>query len=277
MKIHNLFTIMILGVAAARAQTPAVFDGGVLNGASFAKDSNGQGSPVAVGSLVSIFGTNLATTLLHADSVPFSTQLGGVSVTFNGVPAPLSDTIPGSQFSQLNVQIPFSAMDSGLTSENVNVVVTVNGVPSAAKPVPLVQVAGGIFSIPAGVGNAVLITNDGKIAAPPSAAVSSVYPTRAIARGETCFFYAAGLGPVTPPLKEGSIDLTQLHNANTLPVVLIGGISAPVAFAGAAPQFPGVYQVNLTIPQSAPTGDAVPIQIQAGGVTSTNLVTIAVK
>src|SRR5258706_6210965 len=98
MRIHNLFTILILTALAASAQTPAVFDGGVLNGASFAKDANGLGSPVAVGSLVSIFGTNLATTLLHADSIPFSTSLGGGSVSFNGVPAPVSDTIPGSSF-----------------------------------------------------------------------------------------------------------------------------------------------------------------------------------
>jgi uncharacterized protein (TIGR03437 family) len=275
MRLHILFTTLILGALAAVAQ-PTVVDGGVLNGASFAKDPDGKGSAVAVGSLVSIFGTGLATTLAHADSIPFSTSLGGVSVTFGGVAAPLSDTIPG-QLSQLNAQIPFGVLAAGQQSGQVNVVVTVGNQSSAPKPVSIVQAAPGIFSIPAGAGNAVLITSDGKIAAPPSAAVSQVYPTRAIGRGEGAFFYAAGLGPVTPPLKEGTIDLNQLHNA-ALPVVTVGGITASVAFAGAAPQFPGVYQVNITIPQNAPTGDAVTLQIQSGSSpTSTAAVTIAVK
>lgn len=278
MKLRN---ILLLGVAAAVvtvAQTPTVVDGGVLNGASFAKDANGLGSPVAMGSLVSIFGTNLATTLAAADSVPFSTSLGGVSVAFGGKPAAMRNVIPGG-LSQLNVQIPFDVLPAGQTSGTVNVVVTVNGVASAPKPVSILTAAPGVFSIPAGAGYAVLITSDGKIAAPTSASGSIGFPTRPIARGEGAFFYAAGLGPLSPPLKEGSVDLTALHNAASLPVVLVGGITAPVAFAGAAPQFPGVYQINITIPQTAPTGDNVTLQVRSadGSVTSSTAVVIAVQ
>jgi uncharacterized protein (TIGR03437 family) len=39
----------------------------------------------------------------------------------------------------------------------------------------------------------------------------------------------------------------------------------------------GVNQVNIVIPATAPTGNAVPLQIQAGGVTSPSTVTIAVS
>src|ERR1700681_4137314 len=59
------------------AQVPAVFNGGVLNGASFAK-----GQPVTGGSLVSIFGTNLASKIAAADTIPLSNSLGGVTVQF---------------------------------------------------------------------------------------------------------------------------------------------------------------------------------------------------
>jgi len=277
MKLRNILLLGLAVTVVTVAQTPVVVDGGVLNGASFAKQADGLGAPVAMGSLVSIFGTNLATTLAAADSVPFSTSLGGVSVSFGGKPAAMRNVIPGS-LSQLNVQIPFDVLPSGQSSGTVNVVVTVNGVPSAPKPVSILTAAPGVFSIPAGAGYGVLITNDGKIAAPTSASASIGFPTRPIARGETCFFYAAGLGPLTPPLKEGAVDLTALHNA-VLPTVLVGGITAPVAFAGAAPQFPGVYQLNITIPQNAPTGDSVTLQVRSadGSVTSSTSVVIAVN
>jgi uncharacterized protein (TIGR03437 family) len=63
----------------------------------------------------------------------------------------------------------------------------------------------------------------------------------------------------------------------TLPVVLVGGIQAQVLFSGLAPEFPGVYQLNVVLPPGVPTGDAVPIQLQIGGITSTDRVTIAVS
>src|SRR6185295_11883433 len=72
-----------LCAATAFAQ-PAISTGGVLDGAGFV-----VGQAVAPGSLVSIFGTGLATSLLQGDTVPLSTSIGGTSVTMNGIPAPL--------------------------------------------------------------------------------------------------------------------------------------------------------------------------------------------
>jgi len=178
----------------------------------------------------------------------------------------------------VNVVLP-----AGQTSGDVPVVVTVNGVASAPKPVSIVTAAPGVFSIPAGAGYGVLIFADpddrniAKIAAPVNANIG--YPTAPIARGSNCFFYATGLGPLSPPLKEGAVDLTTLHNAAVTPIVLVGGITARVDFAGAAPQFPGVYQINIGIPQNAPTGDNVTLQVRSadGSVTSSTSVVISVK
>jgi minor extracellular serine protease Vpr len=50
--------------------------------------------------------------------------------------------------------------------------------------------------------------------------------------------------------------------------VTIGGQSATASFAGLAPGFPGLYQINVAVPQSATTGSAVPITISVGGQTS---------
>jgi uncharacterized protein (TIGR03437 family) len=124
------------------------------------------------------------------------------------------------------------------------------------------------------VGNAVLVTSDGKISAPASASLG--IPTRPVHPGERGFFYATGLGDLTPPLKEGTADLKSTHTVNVTPVVRVGGIATVVEFAGAAPEFPGVYQINIVVPPNAPIGDKIPLQIETAGTLSTDKATIAI-
>ena len=53
---------------------------------------------------------------------------------------------------------------------------------------------------------------------------------------------------------------------------------AQVAFAGQAPGFPGVFQVNITISQNTPTGNGVSLVVKsADGMVTSNIATIAVK
>src|SRR5947208_8921427 len=99
--------LLVAATGLAFAQKPVVVDGGVLNGASFAK-----GQAVAPGSLVSIFGTELAATTAQAGSIPLSTSINDVSVTFNGVAAPLSLISPG----QINAQVPWQAAPGQMTA-----------------------------------------------------------------------------------------------------------------------------------------------------------------
>jgi len=49
-----------------------------------------------------------------------------------------------------------------------------------------------------------------------------------------------------------------------------------VQFSGLAPGLLGVYQVNILIAANAPTGSAVPVVLNIGGVAS-NTVTIAIQ
>src|SRR5207253_277077 len=120
------------------AQMPIIVDGGVLNGASFAK-----GQPVSPGSLVSLFGTDLAASLAQADSVPLSTAIGGVSVTFNGIKAPLDFVSPG----QINAQVPWEIAPPDGASADVNIVVNRGSLSSAATSVHLTSAAPGLFMI----------------------------------------------------------------------------------------------------------------------------------
>ncbi len=273
MKPALLIGLIILLAVAASAQ-PAVVPGGVLNAASFAKNSSGQGTAVAPGSLVSIFGTGLGTSQADADTVPFSTSLGGVSVTFNGVPATLRDVIPSANL--VNAQLPFEVLSSGQTSATVNVVVTVGTTQTTPQPVPIVPQAPGVFSIPPGVGIAVLVNlADGSVAGPTNANIGLT--THPIPRGTFAFFYATGLGAMTPAVSDGDGGLDGLtHNVNNLPQVMIGGIQAQVLFAGQAPGFPGVYQVNIQIPQNAPTGDGISLQMISADGTVTSAPNTAV-
>jgi uncharacterized protein (TIGR03437 family) len=70
---------------------------------------------------------------------------------------------------------------------------------------------------------------------------------------------------------------TTLTNVTTAPVVLVGGVQATVTFAGLSPQFPGVNQVNFVVPSGVTPGDAIPLQFQVGGITTTDKVTMAIS
>jgi uncharacterized protein (TIGR03437 family) len=225
-------------------------------------------------------------------SVPIPPTLGQVSVTFNNIPAPIRDVIPAS--GQINVQVPFEVPFPLTTSGSTNVVVTANGILSAAMAVPIAQQAPGIFTVPPnGLGNAVLVFVDPadgivKIAAPVAASATFGFPTAPIPRGQAGYFYANGLGVLSPSVADGDGGLgSPVVNHFAAPLgVLIGSMQTGVApatvqFAGQAPGFPGVDQINIVIPADAPTGDAVPIQlaVQGGGAPGpvSNIATIAIR
>lgn len=56
----------------------------------------------------------------------------------------------------------------------------------------------------------------------------------------------------------------------------IGGVNAPVAFAGLTPGFVGLYQINATVPPGVPPGSQVPVVINVAGQASPP-VTMAVR
>jgi uncharacterized protein (TIGR03437 family) len=267
----------VLGCASlACAQTPVISPGGVLNGASFDK----TGQPIPEGALISIFGTNLSAASASADSVPLSTTLSNVTVTFNGIAAPLKDVVhSAANGDQINAQVPWEVLAVGANSGTAQVVVTHNGVASAPLPITVGAAAPGIFTFPGGVGQAVAYGNtDGAIAAPATSGLPFPSHPAKIGDPTTLVILATGCGPVNPMVKTGSsANDGQLHQTITAPLVTVGGVPAQVVFAGMTPQFVGVYQLNIVIAAGTPTGNAVPLQISMNGVTSRNDVTIAVS
>jgi uncharacterized protein (TIGR03437 family) len=275
MRISAFSFIVFSAVLAPAQTTPTIAPGGIANGASF------QAIPLTPGSLFSIFGSGLASQTASASTVPFSRLLGGVTVHFvNGstsIDAPISYVQPGTgTSSQINAQVPWGLVAPG-ASATVNMVVSNNGSDSVSTPVNIAPFSPGIFGFNASSGTlAIAYTyQDGQFAWPTGLVAGLT--THPAARGSLIIVYATGLGAVTPTIGDGDAPGLVLTSVNTQPVVTIGGITAPVAFAGLQPQFPGVYQLNITVPANAPTGNSVPIQIQVGGVTSPATFTIAVN
>ncbi len=58
--------------------------------------------------------------------------------------------------------------------------------------------------------------------------------------------------------------------------VNIGGQPATVDFAGMAPGFVGLYQINVRVPAGIPSGE-VPVEISVDGILSTGSATVAVR
>jgi uncharacterized protein (TIGR03437 family) len=254
------------------AQTPSIASGGILNGASFV-----PGQPVTAGSLISIFGTNLASSMAQADTIPLSNSLGSVSVQFisgtTTLNAPmLFVTGPGAS-SQINAQVPWSLVPANST-QNANVVVTVNGLASAPSQVTVGPFSPGIFTTGPPDFRAIAQNVDGTLAQ-PAGSISGL-TTHPVKVGDALIVYATGLGPVDSTPADGAIPPSgTLVNTQTKPTVLVGGVSADVLFSGLTPQFVGVNQVNIVIP-NVPADDKVPLQFQMGGITSPKTVTIAV-
>ncbi len=261
--------IVLLIPLSVFAQQPVVSPGGVVNGASF---SIGQPDKrVAPGSLISIFGTNLAASVALADTIPISTSLGDVqSVTLNGIAAPILSVNSG----QINVQLPWEeSAPSGGTASVAVVVTRARAGASAPIQTPIGMFSPGVFTVPPGAGQALaLIYPDNAIAAPANSIPGRL--TRPAKPADILEIYATGLGPVVNTPADGNIPTGAPATTNK-PVVLVGGITADVQFSGLAPGFVGLYQINIVTPNVSP-GNTVPLQIQMGGITSTNQATIAI-
>jgi uncharacterized protein (TIGR03437 family) len=190
-------------------------------------------------------------------------SLAGASVTVGGIPAPLLFASAG----QINIQVPWT-----LQNGTVDIVVTVNGSVSASLKAAVGGLAPAIFTTQFGVGPAIAINSDGSLAAP----VGSIpgIATRPAKVGETIIILGTGLGLVTPSIATGAAASDGLRETIIRPAVLVGGVSAQVAFSGLSPQFVGVNQLNVVVPNVA--AGVVPLQINEIGSTTTDKVTIAV-
>jgi uncharacterized protein (TIGR03437 family) len=211
---------------------------GVVNAASSAP----AGNPISPGEFVTLYGSGLAKSDQTA-APPYPASLNGVSVLINNKPAPVRFVSSG----QLNVLVPFAT-----TGPTATIVVN-NGVSSNTVTVPVAATSPGIFTIDqSGSGGGAILHAD----------YSPVNAAKPAAAGETVLVFLTGLGTVTPALSDGTAgNATTLYRADTDVVVWVGGQPATVLFKGQAPGFPGLYQLNVTLPVGL-KGPTLPLAIQ---------------
>ena len=223
---------------------------------------------LAPGSIAALYGTNLVGATALADSAPpLPFTLGGTTLNIPGSPVALFFVSP----LQINFQVPFLPV-SGPTQTTLTVS---QGELSTTLGITLVPYAPALFTTNSqGTGQAAaLIGSSSALAAPKGAFAGS----RPVKKGEIVAIFCTGLGNVTNTPDAGAPSPSSpLAHTRATPTVSLGGQSVTPSFSGLAPGFVGLYQVNLQIPSSAPSGPAIPMILTIGGVTS-NTATIAVQ
>ena len=211
---------------------------------------------------VQITGTNLAPdtrTWQNSDFVnnQLPTKLDGVGVRVNGKDAFVSYISP----TQVNVLTPLDTTHGPIQVQLTNSTGT-----SPASSVQMVQYAPGLFSF-SGSQYVAAIHLDGSYVGPLSLYPGLSSPAKP---GELITLYGNGFGQTIPAVVSGS-----LVQSGTLPeaaTITVGGVLAAVQFAGTAS--PGLYQFNITVPDSAPDGDNLLTAGYAGFSTQKVLITV---
>ena len=251
-------------VRAAPTVSPRINAGGVVEAASFA-----PGAAVAPGSIVSVFGADLAERTDIARAHPLPTGLGGAVWRFNEtVPVPVFY----SSAEQANVQVPWE-LEGG---RQASLTVSIGPRTSSPITVALDSVSPGLFGLD-GTGSgqgAILIAGSGGAVAAPEGLLAGSRPARC---GEDIIeIFAGGLGPVTDPPESGAASTLPVTETTNPPTVTVGGVTAPVLFSGLAPGFVGLYQVNARLPDDCAGGESVPVVLTMGELPS-NTVTVALE
>jgi uncharacterized protein (TIGR03437 family) len=229
----------VMGGLGAPQPAPVVLDTGVVSAASLVPQV-----PLAPGGLISIFGQRLSEGKSFAPSGTLPQELGSTIVTIGDQILPLLY----ASTDQVNAIVPYTV------STNTNQQLLVQRGLTYATPIS-VDVA---LSQPA-------VFQNGQQGIIRDANGNLIGPSNPAHVGDSVAIFCAGLGQVTPAVKDGVITPDMPFSSTVSPVtVTIGGQNATVSFAGLAPGFTGWYRINATVPQGISLGDHVPVQITTG-------------
>lgn len=227
---------------ATLAPLPRLSAAGVVNAASYT-------ARFAPGSLVSLFGANLALEETRATKFPLPSELGGAVLTLNGQRAALYYASPR----QINAQLPYGVEGRAMlriSTPNGFQEVPLTVVPAAPAIARVHDRAGtqpAIFRYPAGV-----------LAGEDSPAMPE----------EVLIIYLVGLGAVEGRIAAGEPAPSQPPLKVRVPVeVRAGEFGLPSLWSGLVPGLAGLYQVNVRIPSDLPAG-LYRLRVIAGGFSS---------
>ncbi|MDR3700957.1 MAG: SBBP repeat-containing protein [Candidatus Sulfopaludibacter sp.] len=204
----------------------------IVNAASFL-----PGLPLP-GGLASLFvrGLNLTGTVIGSGS-RLPTELAGVSILVGGVAAPILAVAPvPDSMEQVNFQVPFEA---------------------ASNTVEIRYQGSSVVAVPQYVAPGIFILSDGTPAIEHAADYSLVTPSNPAHSGEAIIVYATGLGKVTPAGVSGvpaSGPASVVPSCGSVAAATSQGLIGSILYAGLAPGYVGLYQVNIQLPQNLAAG-----------------------
>jgi len=233
-----------------------------LNAVAIVSGADFQPGLLSPGSFAAIFGDKLASSQTVASGAVLPGMLGGVSVTINGVTAPLYSVSPG----QVNLQIPWEVRP-GPEGSRATATVAVYGVARPAATFRLAAAAPHVFTLTGPGGTpaqgapraprAIVFNEDLSLNGPATPAA----PQSAV----SC--YLTGQGSVDRTVSSGSpAPLDALVWATLPAAVTVGGRPATLIFLGLTPGQVGIAQANFRVPD-LPDGD-YPVVIDINGVES---------
>ena len=235
-------TLALAGLIVVTPPKPVFTSKSVVSAASF-KGVNGDGA-VSAGGIYSIYDTMTTSLGPVAFAQPpgydvygnLATTLGGVTVTFDGVPAPLYLSYAG----QLNLQVPFEVAGKSSTK----VVVNFFGSQSDAVSIPVVPAQPAFFTFtPAGT--------DAIIQNFPDFSLNSA--SNPVAKGGITLLYGTGLGKLNYALATGQPGVVPPSTyASTYSCSFGGKTSSAYVYWNYG--FVGEAIWTATIPADAPTG-----------------------
>jgi uncharacterized protein (TIGR03437 family) len=252
--------VRLLAASQTVVTPPPLIDVTLANSASLLP------GPLSPGEIFSIFapvsqsiGPATAVSGMFDASGILSTTLGNVQVLFNSTPAPLYYV----QANQINAQVPYEM--AGIAAAQLQIMY--QGALVANMQVPLADASPALFTLSNGTGNAVVVNQDGSINSDQNPAP----------RGSIVVLYATGDGQTNPAGVTGQ-GAAAPYPVPVLPVSLtMANIPADILFAGEAPGFVGLMQINAQVPAGfVPTGD-LPVVLSIGPYQSPAGVTIAVE
>ena len=243
-----LAALPFLSATFTAIAAPVIQPGGIVNVANYKPD-------ISPGVILAIFGSDLAPSTNVTSAFPMPTTLAGVRVELvegnTSRPIPLFFVSPG----QINALLPYDVKGT-----MAQLRVRSGTALSASETFILTPRAPRLLTKTMdGLGEAILLHADYTV-------VSAANPARA---GEAVILYLVGLGAVSPAVTAGTAagdggangPLSQLTAEVTASV---DGRAAKVLFAGLAPYFAGLYQLNLQLPGDLAGGPNT-ITVACGG------------
>lgn len=240
----------------APAEKPVKRVAPIYDAASIVNAADNQSGALAANTLGTIYGANMA---YSTAAITSNDIQGGVLPVVLGTSETqvFVDNYPADLYYVSPIQINF-LVPPNMTAESVVVRVTIDGLAGPPITLTLAPAAPGLFQLD--LQNAVATEADGSVLTPASPAKP----------GDIVTLYATGLGEVTPPAVYGQLPAAAapLVAGANLSILLNGVAVKPdaISYAGLAPGFAGLYQINLKLP--ATTGSNPEIRLQLDGASS---------